>query len=86
MYKPQNDFSNEGKYVLSKNFSAGKRTFMEGRRLSFTEIQAQRSVSILFFNTAPGPGSYKSPSDFGHYDNKQERGMRLTQSQVKIKR
>lgn len=48
MYKPQNDLSNEGKYVLSKNFSAGKRTFMEGRRLSFTEIQAKRSFSIYF--------------------------------------
>lgn len=45
IYQPQNDLSNEGKYVLSKNVSAGKRTFMDGRRLSFTEIVAKRSGS-----------------------------------------
>jgi hypothetical protein len=31
-YTPINDLSNEGKYVLSKNQSAGKRKFMLGRR------------------------------------------------------
>ena len=45
-YKPQNELSNEGKYVLSRNVSAGKRTFMNGPRLSFTDIQARRSFSI----------------------------------------
>lgn len=28
IYEPQNHLSNEGKYVLSKNVSNGKRTFM----------------------------------------------------------
>ncbi len=36
VYHPQNDLSNEGKYVLSKNISAGQRKFLDGRRLSFT--------------------------------------------------
>ena len=62
-YNPQNDLSNEGKYVLSKNQSAGKRKFLLGRRLSFTEFSAKRSQT-------PGPGSYRLPSDFGHYDEK----------------
>jgi len=44
-YQPRNELSNEGKYVLSRNVSAGKRTFMAGRRLSFTDIQAKRSFS-----------------------------------------
>jgi hypothetical protein len=45
VYKPQNDLSNEGKYVLSKNVSNGQRKFLDGRRLSFTEIMARRSFS-----------------------------------------
>lgn len=31
-YNPNNDLSNEGKYVLSTNPSAGKRKFLLGRR------------------------------------------------------
>jgi hypothetical protein len=31
-YTPNNELSGEGKYVLSKNVSAGKRKFMLGRR------------------------------------------------------
>lgn len=49
IYQPQNDLSNEGKYVLSKNVSAGKRTFMDGRRLSFTDLVAKRSGSKSMF-------------------------------------
>jgi hypothetical protein len=45
IYQPHNDLSNEGKYVLSKNISAGQRKFLDGRRLSFTEITARRSFS-----------------------------------------
>ena len=60
-YNPVNDLSNEGKYVLSNNQSAGKRKFMLGRRESFTEFEARRSRT-------PGPGTYRLPSDFGQYD------------------
>jgi hypothetical protein len=54
IYQPQNDLSNEGKYVLSKNVSAGKRKFLDGRRLSFTEITARRSFSSSRFIQLPG--------------------------------
>lgn len=84
-YKPQNDLSSEGKYVLSKNVSAGKRKFMDGGRLSFTELIAKRSASKIWFILAPGPGSYRAPSDFGHYDHKFDRSMRLSKSQVLTK-
>ena len=46
-YQPVNDLSNEGKYVLSRNFSAGKRTFMDGRRQSFIDLTHKKSYSIL---------------------------------------
>ena len=60
--------SNEGKYVLSKNKSAGKRTFMMGRRGSFVDERPKRVQSKYLINIAPGPGSYRLPSDFGQYD------------------
>ena len=44
-YNPKNDLSSEGKYVLSKNQSAGKRKFMLGRRESFTDFESRRSQS-----------------------------------------
>jgi len=47
IYNPQNNLSGEGIYVLSRDVSAGKRTFMDGRRLSFTDISARRSFSNL---------------------------------------
>ena len=49
-YTPNNNLSNEGKYVLSKNQSAGKRKFMLGRRESFTDFEARRSQSIFRLN------------------------------------
>jgi hypothetical protein len=61
-----NSLSGEGKYVLSKNVSAGKRTFMDGRRHSFTDLAAKRATSKYLCNLAPGPGSYRTPSDFGY--------------------
>jgi len=47
IYTPRNDISPEGRYILSRNVSAGKRTFMDGRRTSFTDLQARRSFSIM---------------------------------------
>jgi len=64
--------SPEGKYVLSKNVSAGKRRFMMGHRESFTEFEAKRSQSNCFLSSAPGPGSYRFPSDFGQYDENEK--------------
>ena len=77
-YKPQNDLSREGKYVLSRNKSAGKRAIMDGRRQSFIDLTKKSQFT-------PGPGSYRTPSDFGHYDNKRERQTRLSKSQMLAK-
>lgn len=48
IYKPKNDLSPEGHYVMSKNKSAGKRTFMEGRRQSFIDLTVKRPSSMNF--------------------------------------
>ena len=55
---------------MSRNVSAGKRTFMTGRRQSFIDLTTKRSYSIFVLILAPGPGSYRAPSDFKHYDSK----------------
>ena len=39
-----------------------------GKRNSFVDQNARRSQSKIFNNKAPGPGSYRLPSDFGQYD------------------
>ena len=53
--------------------------------MSFTELIAKRSVCKNLVDLAPGPGSYRAPSDFGHYDHKFDRSMRLSKSQVLTK-
>ena len=62
-YQPINDLSAEGFYVLSKNLSAGKRAILLGNRDSYLEPS-----STMRENPNPGPGYYRLPSDFGHYD------------------
>lgn len=52
-YQPKNDLSNEGKYVMSKNVSSGQRKFLDGRRLSFTDITARRSFSTEILMQLP---------------------------------
>ena len=71
--------SNVGKYVLSRNKSTGKRTFMDGRRQSFIDLTEKHDFT-------PGPGSYRAPSDFGHYDCSKERKQRLTKSMMLTKK
>ena len=39
-----------------------------GRRNSFVDIMQRRVQSKNIYNIAPGPGSYRLPSDFGQYD------------------
>ena len=48
---------------------------MDGRRQSFIDLTSKSQYT-------PGPGSYRVPSDFGHYDSKKERRQRLTKSQL----
>ena len=49
IYRPTNDLANDGKYVLSKCVATGHRKFLDGRRLSFTDVTARRSFSNYFF-------------------------------------
>jgi hypothetical protein len=51
-----------------------------GRRSSFVDDLPKRVQSIYLFNIAPGPGSYRIPSDFGHYDEKFESTKRISAS------
>lgn len=45
-----------------------------GKRHSFVDDLPRRVQSKIHINLAPGPGSYRVPSDFGHYDEKFEPG------------
>lgn len=60
-YRPKNDLSGEGNYVLSQNVSSGKRMMLKSQRDSFVDEDHKRKKN-------PGPGTYRSPSDFGQYD------------------
>lgn len=68
IYNPKNDLPSDGNYVLSKNKSSRKRAFMMGKRHSFVDDLPRRVQSKFYFISAPGPGTYRVPSDFGHYD------------------
>ena len=39
-----------------------------GKRDSFVDDPPRRTQSKWLNNVAPGPGSYRLPSDFGQYD------------------
>jgi hypothetical protein len=71
-YQPKNDLPSDGNYVLSKNKSARKRSFLLGCRTSFVDEMPKRAQSKQYIYLAPGPGTYRVPSDFGHYDEKIE--------------
>lgn len=49
-----------------------------GRRSSFVEDLPRRVKSNNLFYLAPGPGSYRAPSDFGQYDEKVDIPRRLS--------
>ena len=48
----------DGGYFLSNMKSSGRRTFLNGRR----------NLKLTGNKETPGPGSYRVPSDFGHYE------------------
>lgn len=48
----------EGQYVLSINRSDGRRPF----------LQDKRELMLDGNRYTPGPGYYRMPSDFGHYE------------------
>lgn len=61
MYEEVSQLSDKGKYTNSKLQGTGKRMFDHERRENQIELRARKNLN-------PGPGSYRSPSDFGHYD------------------
>lgn len=60
--------SEKGHYPLSSTLGYGTRPFDKEKRETKFEFQAKKNSSNLFIILDPGPGSYRSPSDFGHYD------------------
>ena len=60
-YENINTLSNSGKYINSRTIGSGKRYFDKERRVVEFDKKASK-------NFIPGPGSYRSPSDFGQYD------------------
>ena len=55
---------------MSNHKGTGKRRFSQSVRHSFVDTFHRQTRSNLYFILAPGPGSYRSPSDFGQYDKK----------------
>ena len=49
----------DGIYLLSNMKGSGRRTFMGGKRKLKLDVNEEN----------PGPGSYRAPSDFGHYES-----------------
>jgi hypothetical protein len=50
-----------GHYALTKSHGLGKRIFDKEQRVVAFEKRAVKDRN-------PGPGAYRSPSEFGHYD------------------
>lgn len=60
-YEQITKMSDRGHYILSRTSGYGKRYFDKESRVVKFENEAKK-------NYIPGPGAYRSPSDFGHYD------------------
>jgi hypothetical protein len=60
--------ANDGKYMLANTHGHGKRYFDKEHRQVIFEFKAKHDYSKCFITVDPGPGSYRLPSDFGHYD------------------
>jgi len=59
-YQPAATISGDGSYFVSKFKASFCRTFGHSMRKNASEVNV---------STTPGPGSYKLPSDFGHYES-----------------
>lgn len=57
-YDDHNYLNKDGKYLLSTNRSDGRRSFMNDKR----------ELVLEGVRYTPGPGYYRMPSDFGHYE------------------
>jgi len=73
-YESTNALKGDGSYFVSKFQSSFCRTFSHGMR---------KNATTGSINTeTPGPGSYKLPSEFGHYETAQH-SKKSNESQVK---
>ena len=60
-YETIDKLSNSGKYIPSTSTGYGKRYFDKEKRVSDFEFKAKKNYN-------PGPGTYRTPSEFGQYD------------------
>ena len=56
---PNRTIQADGIYLLSNMKGSGRRSFLEGKR----------KLKLDTNEDNPGPGTYRLPSDFGHYEN-----------------
>jgi len=63
-----NLLSDRGHYPIDSTWGYGKRLFDKEKRVAQFEHKAKNNYSKFLIYADPGPGSYRSPSDFGHYD------------------
>jgi len=59
-YEPGTTISKDGSYFVSKFQASLCRTFSHSMR---------KNASMANVSSTPGPGSYRLPSDFGHYES-----------------
>lgn len=62
MYEPKNSICKDGNYFLSNYKSTMWRTFYHHNRDTIPVTKQKK--------TMPGPGTYRIPSEFGHYESK----------------
>lgn len=69
-YDPKDSIDPVGNYYISKFKSTQTRSFPKSKR----DFTRRASISLckragVISTVTPGPGSYKLPSDFGHYES-----------------
>ena len=50
------------------NLSENEDFYMEEEVVSLMKCPKEFKVQLYYYIIAPGPGTYRRPSDFGHYD------------------
>ena len=61
-YQPPSAIVGDSHYIVSKHEGTGRRAFSVDKKISKFDQLAKTFIAN------PGPGSYRSPSDFGNYD------------------
>ncbi len=71
-YKPKYNMSLKGEYFLSNFKSSLCRTFTQSQRSEMKGRGGNINNFDNIISDTPGPGQYRIPSDFGHYENQQK--------------